>query len=78
MASDPFRALLEAARASIEAALALYAPEPGPAPRASASCTHPPDQQLEAYVAGKPRQFFCKACQTLINPDASEQPMGGA
>lgn len=78
MSTDLVRTLLASAQANLAAALELLEPEAAPPP-ASASCPHPPDHQLEAYVAGKPKQFFCKACEMLVNPEAVEAPpLGGA
>lgn len=35
-------------------------------------CTHPPGARLPAPTMGWPNQFFCRACQLLVNgPDAT-------
>lgn len=30
-------------------------------------CAHPKEQRLPAGVMGAPNQFFCRACQTMVN-----------
>ena len=33
-------------------------------------CLHPRDDREPAGVSGKPRQYLCKACLSIVDPDA--------
>ena len=63
--SDVIRAQLLAARASIDAALALMsAPEPEAVPEV---CTHPEAKRTPQPVGGDPGQYMCRACLTIVS-----------
>jgi hypothetical protein len=60
---------LEAAKLSIEAAMSLL--QPGvEAPPAGGPCSHPAVLRRAEPTAGSPNAFLCRACSTLVDPDA--------
>lgn len=67
---------VEAMRLHLDAAIALEDGEglldDGEEREASGEegCQHPRDDREPSPVSGKPRQFVCKGCMTLVDPDA--------
>lgn len=67
--TEVVRAQLLAARASIDAALALMA-EPVAA-AAEAACPHPESKRQAMPTSGRLGQFMCRACMTIVPGEAA-------
>ena len=65
------RAQLDAIRAQLDALEVALAGE-ADSPARPVDCEHPEDKREPAAVSGAPRQYLCRACVQLINPDAPE------
>lgn len=64
------RTQLVAARASIDAALALIGPPETPAPVAG-PCAHPEGKRKPAPVGGDPGQYLCLQCHSIVSGKAA-------
>ena len=64
--TDVIRKQLEAARASVDAALALL-PGGEPPQTVTGPCPHPPGKRKAAPVGGDPDQFHCTECHTFVS-----------
>lgn len=70
MNADVAVAMIAAIRSQLDALeLMLDVPVPGVP---SGPCEHPEDKREPCAAMGAPNQFMCRACVTLVNPDAPE------
>lgn len=67
--TDVVRAQLLAAKAGIEAALALLGAPETAAPEVL-PCRHPPAMRVPMPTGGNLVQFMCRACMTIIDGKA--------